>query len=411
MPSPRRSLDLTAVAEASRAMFAGTEPDLFGLEVEWSTHRLDDEAARMTPVEMSALQCLELPGQSRITFEPGGQVELSTLPFASLDETIRAVRVDTARLTDALRRVGFDMTVNAVDGQRQPSRVLDRARYQAMEDFFAHRGACGALMMNNTTSTQVNLSHDQADPVRRWRLLNRMAPVLIAIFANSPGTDHSGREWKSLRQAIWWSIDPGRTRPVRCDLEPAQAWLDYALCADVFFVNEEGSNGARGVSVPPGMSFGSWMQSGHEVGWPTLEDFSYHLSMLFPPIRPRGWLEVRFLDALPTWIREVATATVATLCATRETQRACERLPNTTGLWMDASRNGLDSRILAETASRLMDVVQHHLDEVTAEPGLVASVAEFADRYVRRHRSPGDDLTERPDLRFVSGRSLVDTAH
>ena len=32
---------------------------------------------------------------------------------------------------------------------------------------------------------------------------------------------------------------------------------------------------------------------------PTYDDLDYHLSTLFPPVRPRGYLEVRYLDAQP----------------------------------------------------------------------------------------------------------------
>ena len=44
--------------------------------------------------------------------------------------------------------------------------------------------------------------------------------------------------------------------------------------------------------------------------WPMLEDLEYHCTTLFPPVRPRGWLEVRWLDCLPAGIAEVASAAV-----------------------------------------------------------------------------------------------------
>ena len=35
---------------------------------------------------------------------------------------------------------------------------------------------------------------------------------------------------------------------------------------------------------------------------PTEDDLAYHLTTLFPPVRPRGWFEVRYLDAQhPRW--------------------------------------------------------------------------------------------------------------
>lgn len=39
------------------------------------------------------------------------------------------------------------------------------------------------------------------------------------------------------------------------------------------------------------------MQPG--AGLPTLDDLAYHVTTLFPPVRPRGFLEVSYLDAQP----------------------------------------------------------------------------------------------------------------
>ena len=47
------------------------------------------------------------------------------------------------------------------------------------------------------------------------------------------------------------------------------------------------------------LTFAEWIEDGHELGWPTLDDLDYHLTTLFPPVRPRGWLELRMIDALP----------------------------------------------------------------------------------------------------------------
>ncbi len=46
------------------------------------------------------------------------------------------------------------------------------------------------------------------------------------------------------------------------------------------------------------------------TGGPTLADLDYHLTTLFPPVRPRGYVEIRCLDALPDrWWPAVAALT------------------------------------------------------------------------------------------------------
>ena len=389
MPEGRRTLTHDAVVHVSRAMFQPSTPELYGVELEWPVHQVGDVSARPSGEQIAVLDGVRLASGGRVTFEPGGQVELSTAPARSVTDALDAADLDTHLLQLRLAELGLQSEILAVDHRRAPHRVLDRPRYQAMESFFAEHGAAGTWMMCNTASTQVNISHDQADPARRWLTMHRIAPVLIAAFANSPGVDAAGRRWASLRQAIWWSIDAGRTRPVRVDLDPDAAWLDYAMRADVMYIN---GPGATGTAVRPGLSFAQWMALGHPAGWPTVPDFEYHLSTLFPPVRPRGWLELRVLDALPSWIRDCATIMVAAASVEEACRELAARLPDTSGLWLTAARHGLKHPTLAAAATTLCEVARAYQGAVTDDGRLAAGLAEFDERYVRRGRCPGDDL-------------------
>jgi glutamate--cysteine ligase len=382
---------MAAVTRASAAAFAATHRDRVGVEIEWPVHRIGDVSARPSAEDAATLESLSLPAGSRITFEPGGQVELSTAPAGSAAAALQAAEIDSRALRRRMAAAGFACETLAVDGRRPPRRILQRPRYQAMEGFFAQRGPAGAWMMCNTASTQVNISHDHTDPHQRWYTMNLIAPVLIAAFANSPGRGADGQRWSSLRQAIWWSIDPPRTSPVRTDLSPERAWQEYALAADVMFIAAEGSHGTRGTAVRPGLPFGRWMADGHASGWPTIEDYRYHLSTLFPPVRPRGWLELRVLDALPGWIREVAVLTVAAACAAGAGRDLRRHLPDTRGLWVTATRDSLSHPVLNRAARILIEIAADHLGCVTGETRHAALVEEYAARYVRRGLAPGSE--------------------
>jgi glutamate--cysteine ligase len=408
MPLARRTLTDAAAFELSAAMFAPSQPELFGLELEWLVHRRDDPSARPGPADIARLESHELPAGGRITFEPGGQVELSTAPVDSVVGAMQAAEIDAAALHSRMDAAGFVCRSVALDDRRPPHRVLQRPRYQAMERFFAEQGPAGAWMMCNTASTQVNVSHDENDQHQRWYTLHLIAPVLIGAFANSAGEDDNGRKWASLRQAVWLSIDPLRTRPVRTDLTPEVAWHDYALAADVMFINAEGSCGARGTAVRPGLPFVRWMTDGHETGWPTIEDYRYHLSTLFPPVRPRGWIELRVLDALPQWLREVAVLVVATACSAEAGSALRMRLPDTSGLWAMAACEGLGHPVLAEAARVLLEVTAEHLGSVTDDGHHAEMVEEYATRYVRRGRCPADDLASNaPSLHTPAALKLM----
>jgi len=397
MPRTRRTLT-TAVAERlCAAMFAPSEQRI-GLELEWPVHGQDDVTARPKPAEMSQITRCRLPYGSRVTFEPGGQVELSTTPQSCVCDAMEAARADERALRAELAALGLAARTMAVDDRRPPRRVLDHGRYAAMERFYSAQGKSGMWMMCNSASTQVNISHDRSDPHERWYTMNLVAPVLIAAFANSPGIGLDGDHWASVRQGIWWSIDVPRTRPVRTDVTPERAWLDYALAADVMFVSDQGRERA-GTAFPPGTPFGYWMAIGHDVGWPTPDDLRYHLSTLFPPVRPRGWLEIRVLDALPGWVRDVAALTVAAAGTCRAGRELRSRLPASRRLWKAAARHGLRHPVLHAAARELFAVVLDNLGSVSGRSEHADLVDTYRRSYIEAGRMPGDDLCRGVDLR------------
>ena len=392
MPLRRRTLTGAAVTQLSAAMFEPSTEQCIGLELEWPVYRHDDLAARPGIDDISRLEGTVLPAGGRISFEPGGQVELSTAPARRVGLALHAAEADARALDAHMQAAGFVCETLAVDTRRLPQRVLERPRYEAMERFFAEQGSAGAWMMCNTASTQVNISHDQLNPHQRWYTMHLIAPVLIASFANSPGCDANGQHWSSLRQGIWASIDPPRTHPVRTDQAPEQAWEQYALGADVMFIPAEPGDGHSGSAVRPGLPFGRWMADGHLAGWPTIEDYRYHLTTLFPPVRPRGWLELRVLDALPGWLRNAAVLIVAAACTADASRELHRRLPDTRGLWLAAARYGLTHPLLASAARVLTEVAADNLGCVTSDTRHAQLLDEFAACYVHAGRSPGHDL-------------------
>ena len=46
---------------------------------------------------------------------------------------------------------------------------------------------------------------------------------------------------------------------------------------------------------------------------PTVADLDYHLTTLFPPVRPRRFLEIRYLDSVPDAVWPAVVFTLTTL--------------------------------------------------------------------------------------------------
>src|SRR5262249_49374015 len=111
--------------------------------------------------------------------------------------------------------------------------------------------------------------------------------------------------------------------------------------------------GPDGWEVPPGLTFADWL-SGAMAGPPTTEDLDLHLSTLFPPVRPHGHVEVRYLDAQPgeEWVVPVAVV-VALLADPATTSAAVDACQPVAGAWVRAARDGLADPAIAKAAGEV----------------------------------------------------------
>ena len=420
-----------AEAQAHGICFKTGPPGQVGVELEWLVCDGRDPALpvdqRRVTAALSPLAASPgLPGRGRLTTEPGGQVEISSAPAAGLGHCVSVTGLDLAALRQAVQQAGLCLTGHGLDPFRPPRRVLELPRYAAMETFFDRAGPWGRLMMCSTASVQVCLDAGDEGPGWagfrwRWQLLHAIGPILVAAFANSPL--HRGRPtgWKSSRQAIWARLDPTRTqapahaepapgqRPARAwppAADPRSAWVDYALAAQVMCVPR---SDATDWSAPAGLTFRDWLRGAGDRP-PTSADLSYHLSTLFPPVRPRGHLELRSIDAQPGdgWIVPLAVTTVLLddPVAAQQAMTASERVwfgaragRTAAGArgwqrgspWWRAARHGPADPGLAVASRRCFEAAEAALARAGAPAPVRQAVAAFAGSYVDRGRCPADD--------------------
>ncbi len=363
-----------------------------------------DRRFRLGRESAAGISEIELANGGRITYEPGAQVEHSTAVHRSARAALADVDDTVARIDAAFRRrgaqlaaVGFDLwhPVDAVPQQ------LTGERYRAQAAYYDRRGRWGAVMMRHTASLQVNLDlGPEGVWQQRWQLANLLGPALTAIFANSP---HDGAV--ATRARAWQELDPTRSGFPRLLVEgssedPREHWATAALEADVMLFRASTGGWRPG---EPGFSFERWLAEGHpELGWPTPEDFDYHLTTLFLEVRPRGFLELRTGEAVPGRWRPAPLAFLVGLVyddtarekalALLEPLRA--RLPE---LWRTAAAVGVRDAELAAIASDLWDLALSGIARLPSGylGGSDVAVAHaFRERFTARGRMPADELAE-----------------
>lgn len=332
-----------------------------------------------------------MPGGSQVTVEPGGQFELSTPSAADVGAAIAALRADRAVLAAAAAAAGLGLASVGADPAREVARLNPADRYAAMETHFDALGCgvAGRAMMSATAALQVNVDAGPGTGwARRLRRLESLGPVLVALSACSPLLAGRASGWRSMRQQLWGDIDPSRCGPLSGGAEPAQAWAAYAIAAPVMLVRDPVSGAA--VPVTARVPFSEWVAGVHSIGRrPTFADLDYHLSTLFPPVRPRGFLEIRCLDAVPNrWWPALAALAVTLTDDERAADLAEDACAPVEGRWTVAAREGLHDRTVSRAARRCVEIAAERCPEQ-----LRPEVEAYAEM-VSRGRTPGDDLRE-----------------
>jgi len=336
-----------------------------------------------------------------VTFEPGGQIEYSSSANSDLIKVINEVIVHFSELEQILAKKQIHFHFGALNPWESVEEVglkMRKPRYLAMDRYFSQIGPYGQQMMRLSGSIQVNL--DVGDPEtaeRRWLVSNLISPVFCAIFGNSPFIEGKATGKKSYRTIIWQHLDDSRTGFPHLRIADArnysfvEQYLQFALNASVFTLPDE--SGCLGY-CEGSISFKNWLKSGYNGFFPTIEDWETHLTTLFPDVRPKGFLESRFIDgqAKPNWAvpAVLTTALVYDSDATEKTIRLLSRYEdNLDKMVVEAAHKGVDAfpDLCRELFEIALNTRQYEIDPILKE-----YCERFYKHYTEKSFNPADEL-------------------
>lgn len=235
-----------------------------------------------------------------ITLEPGGQFELSGATFQS----VHGVHRELLEHFDELHHLGTEFGIAFAGLGFQPKwRLQDipkmpKQRYQIMSRYMPQRGQLGLDMMFRTCSAQVNLDYsNEADMVRKFQVSLALQPIITALWACSPFTDGVPNGFQSYRAHTWSDADTARCGDLPFVFENGfgfERYVEYALDVPMCLVHRDGR-----YHDAAGLSFRDFMAGKLEAlpgKLPTYQDWSDHLTTLFPDVRLKRYLEMRGAD-------------------------------------------------------------------------------------------------------------------
>lgn len=229
----------------------------------------------VVPVEL----CVKDLGH--LTVEPGGQIEFSGKARANLSEAEADIALFLARLRAVAEQRKLILLATGFDPLRgiREQHWFPKMRYELMRPFLAARGERAWDMMTRTCALQVSLDFEsEEDWSKKFIVGNRLAPIVTAMFANSPFAEGKLSGYKSTRAAAWLATDD-----VRSGLSPLAVadhasfadYVDYAQRVPMIFARR---NGAYSDAVS-GMAFGDYLSGGAAELTPVFQDWTDHSTL------------------------------------------------------------------------------------------------------------------------------------
>ena len=313
---------------------------------------------------------------ARISFEPGGQLEISSSPHRTATSVIAATRQLVIALYNAMQQAGIELVANGVDPYNDIGAVplqLHRERYTGMTHYFDSIGPSGVRMMRQTAALQINVERGE-NPLDRWLLLNALSPIVTALFSNSAHYAGKKTNHASYRAHLWRTLDDSRTGIPYDDQDPVGRYANFAL--DAYAMRS-------GNSRRPYMTFREWMQD-ERIG---IKEWEFHLSTLFPEVRPKDYFELRSADTIDVqWLAAPVLFVTSIVYDPRSAQRTFEIVGTPSGDLLElAGIKGLAHPALRRMARALADIALDGAESLGTEylsREDVETAAEYFDRVI-----------------------------
>ena len=233
----------------------------------------------------------------KITLEPGNQVELSGAKFNS----VHLVCEESYNFLNELKKACSNLNLKMMSVSYDPFTKLEtipktpKQRYKIMTEEMPINGELSLHMMYQTCGTQVNLDYiSEKDFIKKFKLSSFLAPLSIAIFANSPIKENKPSGYLSYRSKVWQNTSRGGLPKIFLENMDFEKYTDMVINTPLLFVVKN-SNHLKA----EGKTFKNFMEGKLEIlnnKKPNINDFKIHLSTIFTEVRLKQFIEIRCLD-------------------------------------------------------------------------------------------------------------------
>lgn len=237
-----------------------------------------------------------------ISLEPGSQTEISLNPSNNLLDVKRTLdnyNKVTSQLAEKFGIYWLGYGIQPVSIYKNIN-IIPKKRYEYMTKYLPTVAKKPLIMMRETAGIQSSFDYaDEKDAMKKFAFALKLSPLVSAMFANSPVRNGRLTKYKSNRAASWLDTDNDRCGLVSSKIfngdfsfsQYAQILLDVPM----IFI-ERNINGVKTALRTENITFRQFFKEGWQGFTATKQDWDMHLSLYFPDVRFKSYIEIRNHD-------------------------------------------------------------------------------------------------------------------
>lgn len=229
-----------------------------------------------------------------ITLEPGSQLELSIVPQAKIKNIEKIYLNFIKEISQILAKYNYKIVALGYQALSSINEIkmLPKKRYDFMYKYFKNKGQYAHNMMKGTASVQMSIDYrNEKDYIKKMRVGYFLSPLIYYLFDNTPFFEGEIAPNKSIRANIWAKCDDQRSGIIKGVFDKKFGYQDYAE----YLLN-----------TPPifKKSNNKLVYTGEKLMKQIMindnkKEIEHLISMVFPDVRTKKYIEIRSADALP----------------------------------------------------------------------------------------------------------------
>ena len=236
-------------------------------------------------------------GNKSISLEPGNQIELSGEKLNNIHEACAESQDYLFELKQVTKKLGIEIVSAGFDPISKLDQVPNnpKLRYKLMTKDMPLGGESSLDMMYRTCGTQLNLDYDsENDFVKKFKIINSIVPISIALFANSSIVEKKNSSYLSYRSKVWQNTSRGGLPKLFLEELNFEKYADFVINFPILFIQEKENYISGKKYIFKDFMDGKINEISNRL--PSENDLSTHLSTIFTENRLKRYIELRSMD-------------------------------------------------------------------------------------------------------------------